>query len=120
MGGWSAESYVTEVLIQAQEARIDADLIILVPEIGPRLMRAGLLAPIDDVVAGVNVHPTRSHDFMRMNGHLYGLSIAEIPFAVLYNKQLFARAGITAPASTIEEWQSQLQRLTHKPQQFGI
>jgi ABC-type glycerol-3-phosphate transport system substrate-binding protein len=120
MGGWSAEAYANEVLIQAQEARIDADLIILLPELGPRLMRSGLLAPIDDVVANVNVHPSKAHDFMRMNGHLYGLSIAEVPFALLYNEESFARAGITKPASTIEEWQSQLQRLTHKPHQYGI
>jgi len=120
MGGWSAEAYANEVLLQAQEGSINADLILLLPELGPRLMRLGLLSAIDDVIAKVGVHPTKAHDFMRMNGQLYGLSMVEVPFALIYNQQVLARASISKPASTIEEWQSQLKRLTHKNHRYGI
>ena len=57
-------------------------------------MQLGLLAPIDDIIAKVGVHPTKAHDFMRMNGHLYGLSIVEVPFALIYNKAILDKAGI--------------------------
>jgi ABC-type glycerol-3-phosphate transport system substrate-binding protein len=120
MGGWSADVYANEVLLQASVGRLDADLILLLPELGPRLMRAGLLAALDDVVAKVGVHPTSAHDFMRRDGHLYGLGMVEVPFALVYNQRALARAGIREPASTIAGWQGQLERLTHKTQRYGL
>jgi ABC-type glycerol-3-phosphate transport system substrate-binding protein len=55
-----------------------------------------------------------------MDGHLYGLSMVEVPFALLYNQQILARAGIAEPATTLEGWRSQLERLTHRPDRYGI
>ena len=43
-----------------------------------------------------------------------------MPFAVVYNKQLTDKAGITKLATNPAEWKTQLHALTHKPNQFGI
>jgi ABC-type glycerol-3-phosphate transport system substrate-binding protein len=118
--GWESQSFTTQVLIQAQAGSIDADVIHLIPDLGLRVMQMGLLAPLDDIIAKVGVHPTKAHDFMRMKGHLYGLSIVEVPFAVIYNKALLNKAGIKQPATTIDGWNQQLKMLTHKPIQYGL
>ncbi len=66
------------------------------------------------------MHPTAAHDYLRYNGHLYGINTVEVPFAVVYNKQLTDKAGITKLATNPTEWKAQLHALTHKPNQFGI
>jgi len=118
--GWESNIFTTQVLIQAQAGSIDADVMTMIPDLGLRVMQLGLLAPIDDIIAKLGVHPSKAHDFMRMKGHLYGISIVEVPFAVVYNSQSLAKAGIHQPATTIDGWQSQLKELTRKPKQYGI
>jgi len=120
ISGWESNVYTTQVLIQAQTGSIDADVMTMIPDLGLRVMQLGLLAPIDDIVAKLGVHPTKAHDFMRMKGHLYGVGIVEVPFAIVYNSQSLAKAGISTPATTIDGWQSQLKELTNKPKQYGI
>ena len=120
VSGWESNSFTTQVLIQAQAGSIDADVIHLIPDLGLRVMQLGLLAPIDDIIAKVGVHPTKAHDFMRMKGHLYGLSIVEVPFALIYNKAVLDKAGIKQPATTIDGWNQQLKELTRKPTQYGL
>jgi ABC-type glycerol-3-phosphate transport system substrate-binding protein len=76
--------------------------------------------PINSIVKKVGVHPSSSHNYIRKGGNLYGISIVEVAFGLLYNKALLAKAGFTKPATTPEEWLTQTVKLTTKPNQFGL
>lgn len=117
--GWGAENYTTHVLTQLQAGGITADVMTLIPDLAYRVARAGALAPIEGLIPA-GYHPTAAHDFLRYKGHLYGINVVEVPFAVVYNKKLTDKAGITKLATTPAQWKSQLHALTHKPNQFGI
>ncbi|MDB5074585.1 MAG: sugar transporter [Chloroflexi bacterium] len=118
--GWTADHYTSNVLVQQQSGGISADVLTLIPDLAYRLVQTGALAPIDDIIKKLGVHPSPAHDFLRKGGHLYGINTVEVPFAVVYNKQLTDKAGIKKLATTPAEWKTQLRALTHKPTQFGI
>jgi len=123
--GWGAENFTSHVLTQQASGGISADVITLIPDLAYRLVQGGALEPIDDIVAKLTIGgkpavPTAAHDFLRKDGHLYGISTVEVPFAVVYNKKLIDKAGITKLATTPAEWKTQLHALTKKPNQFGI
>ncbi len=123
--GWGAESFTSHVLTQQASGGISADVITLIPDLAYRLVQTGALEPIDDIIAKLTINgkpavPTAAHNFLRKDGHLYGISTVEVPFAVVYNKQLTDKAGITKLATTPAQWKSQLHALTKKPNQFGI
>ncbi len=123
--GWGAESFTSHVLTQQASGGISADVITLIPDLAYRLVQGGALEPIDDIVAKLTIAgkpavPTPAHNFLRKDGHLYGISTVEVPFAVVYNKQLTDKAGITKLATNPAQWKTQLHALTHKPNQFGI
>lgn len=117
--GWGGEHYTSNVLTQVQAGGITADVMTLIPDLAYRLARGGLLAPIESLVPS-GYTPTAAHDFLRVNGHLYGINTVEVPFAIVYNKKLTDKAGITKFATNPTEWKHQLHALTHKPTQFGI
>ncbi len=117
--GWGAENYTTHVLTQLQAGGITADVITLIPDLAYRVARAGALAPIEGLIPA-GYHPTAAHDYLRFHGHLYGINVVEVPFAVVYNKKLTDKAGITKLATNPTEWKTQLRALTHKPNQYGI
>ncbi len=117
--GWGAENYTTHVLTQLQAGGITADVMTLIPDLAYRVARAGALAPIEKLIPA-GYHPTPAHDFLRFNGHLYGINVVEVPFAVVYNKKLTDKAGITKLATNPAQWRAQLRALTHKPAQYGI
>jgi multiple sugar transport system substrate-binding protein len=119
--GWPANQYEDHVNTQIQAGGIDADVITLIPDLAARMVsQGGLLAPIDSIVKKVGVHPSASHNYIRKGGHLYGISIVEVAFGLLYNKALLNAAGIKAPATDPQEWLAQTVKLTNKPNQFGL
>ncbi len=118
--GWPGEYYTSHVLVQQQSGGISADVLTLIPDLAYRLVQAGVLEPIDDIVAKLNIHPSPAHDFLRKGGHLYGINTVEVPFAIVYNKQLTDKAGITKLATNPADWKTQLHALTKKPNQYGI
>lgn len=118
--GWPGNNFTQQMLVQLQSGGLNADVITLIPDGAYRLVHAGVLRPIDDIVAKLNIHPSPAHNYLRANGHLYGVNTVEVPFAITYNKKLTDKAGITKLATTPTEWQQQLKALTHKPTQFGI
>jgi len=118
--GWPSATYTQQMLVQLQSGGLNADVITLIPDGAYRLVHAGVLSPIDDIVAKLGIHPSPAHNYLRLNGHLYGISTVEVPFAITYNKQLTDKAGITKLATTPTEWMQQLKMLTHKPTQYGI
>jgi ABC-type glycerol-3-phosphate transport system substrate-binding protein len=119
--GWPANQYEDHVNTQVQAGGIDADVITLIPDLAARLVRqGGVLAPIDSIVKKVGVHPSASHNYIRVGGKLYGISIVEVAFGLLYNQALLNKAGIKKPATDPEAWLQQTVKMTKKPNQFGL
>ena len=119
--GWPANQYEDHVNTQVQAGGIDADVMTLIPDLAARLVQQGnVLAPINSIVKKVGVHPSASHNYIRKGGNLYGISIVEVAFGLLYNKALLAKAGIKRPANDPEQWLTQTVKLTTKPNQFGL
>ena len=60
------------------------------------------------------------------DGKQYGLPANFTPLLLFYNKRLFAKAGISAPPTTWDEWSTDLKKLTKgggpggRPSQYGI
>src|SRR6267378_7625921 len=111
--GWNFDDYTNRIVVQLQSGKIDGDMIQTTPDLVLRLLKAGQLEPIEDVVtnAGVN-NLSSAHDFIKdANGHLYGLDMVSVAFGNLYNSALYAGAGISDPAQTLDDWVDQVGRL---------
>lgn len=52
--------------------------------------------------------------FTSYNGHVYALPLLEDTFMLIYNKKMFAQAGISRPPTTIEEMTADALKLTKK------
>ncbi|MGN9907479.1 ABC transporter substrate-binding protein [Phytohabitans sp. LJ34] len=65
-------------------------------------------------------------DGVTLDGKKYGVPMVFGPISLYYNKALFAKAGITAPPATWDEWVTAAQKLTvdankdGTPEQYGI
>ncbi|MEQ8155956.1 MAG: ABC transporter substrate-binding protein [Clostridiaceae bacterium] len=67
---------------------------------------AGIILPIDKYL-DKNDLSDFNQDIIKQgtyNGKIYGLGVADSSVAIYYNKDMFAKAGITAPTSTKEAW----------------
>ncbi len=115
------DAYTTKTIVGAQSGKLDGDIVMATPELAPRLIKAGLLAPLDDVLTRNNITDLSSaHDAMRKDGKLYGLDMVTVAFGILYNKQRYDEAGIT-PAKTPEEWIEVSKQLTNRDsQKYGF
>ena len=119
--GWPANQYEDHVNTQVQAGGIDADVMTLIPDLAARLVKqGGVLAPINSIVKKVGVHPSASHNYIRKDGNLYGISIVEVAFGLLYNKALLAKAGIKRPATDPEQWLAADRQADHEANQFGL
>lgn len=119
--GWPFNQYTNNVVVQLQAGKIDGDVIQTTPDLALRLLRANRLAPVEDILTKLNITTlSKAHDFIRKDGHLYGLDVVTVTFGLLYNEQLYQKAGITAPAQSVDEWIDVTKRLTKRPDQFGI
>jgi len=115
------DAYTTKTIVGAQSGELDGDIIMATPELAPRLIRADLLAPLDDVLTRNNITDLSSaHDALRKDGHLYGLDMVTVAFGILYNKTRYEEVGIT-PATTPDEWVDVTTALTDRDnQQYGL
>lgn len=111
------DAYTTKTIVGAQSGKLDGDILMATPELAPRLVRSGLLAPLDDVITANNITDLSSaHDALRKDGQLYGLDMVTVAFGILYNNQRYEAANIT-PAKTPEEWIDVSKALTNRDQQ---
>ena len=115
------DAYTTKTIVGAQSGKLDGDIVMATPELAPRLIRADLLAPLDDVLTTNNITDLSSaHDALRKDGHLYGLDMVTVAFGILYNNARYEEANIT-PATTPEEWVEVSKALTNRDnQQYGF
>jgi ABC-type glycerol-3-phosphate transport system substrate-binding protein len=118
--GWPASQFASNVVIQAQAGGIDADVLMAMPDLAAQTIRKFKLAePLDAIVADLGITPSAGHEFLKQDGKLYGLSAIDVNFALVYNKKLFADAGLS-PSKTADEWVETTAKLTKRPDQFGI
>ncbi|MFN8492600.1 MAG: extracellular solute-binding protein [Caldilineaceae bacterium] len=115
------DDYTTKIIVQTQAGKLDGDILMATPELAPRMVRSGLLLPLDDVITTNNIKDLSSaHDFLRKDGHLYGLDMVTVAFGLLYNKKRYDDAKIT-PAKSPEEWIDVSKALTDRDkQQYGF
>jgi multiple sugar transport system substrate-binding protein len=77
----------------------------------------GLLEPLDAYIErdGFDVEdfPDSVMEQMRYEGSIYSMPIAVHTQVLLYNRALFAEAGITEPPETLEEWADAIAATTH-------
>lgn len=118
--GWPASQFASNVVIQAQAGGIDADVLMAMPDLAAQTIRKFKLAePLDSIVSDLGITPSGGHEFLKQDGKLYGLSAIDVNFALVYNKKLFADAGVK-PATSADEWVETTAKLTKRPEQFGI
>ena len=115
------DAYSTKTIVGAQAGKLDGDIVMATPELAPRLIRSGLLHPLDSVLTTNNIKDLSSaHDAMRRDGKIYGLDMVTVAFGILYNKKRYDDAKIT-PAKTPDEWIAVSKALTDRPkQQYGF
>ncbi len=115
------DAYTTKTIVAAQSGKLDGDILQATPELAPRLIKADLLLPLDDVLVRNNIKDLSSaHDALRKDGKLYGLDMVTVAFGILYNKKRYEDAKIT-PAKTPEEWVEVSKALTDRDkQQYGL
>lgn len=115
------DQYTTKTIVGAQSGELDGDIIMATPELAPRLIRADLLAPLDEVLTRNNITDLSSaHDALRKDGKLYGLDMVTVAFGILYNMQRYEEANIT-PATTPDEWIAVSEELTNRDnQKYGF
>ncbi len=111
------DQYTTKTIVGAQSGQLDGDIVMATPELAPRLVKADLLYPLDDVLTRNNITDLSSaHDAFRKDGHLYGLDMVTVAFGILYHSKRYEEAKVT-PAKTPDDWVALSKALTNRDQQ---
>ncbi len=113
--------YTTKTIVAAQSGKLDGDILQATPELAPRLIKADLLTPLDDVLTRNNIKDLSSaHDALRKDGHIYGLDMVTVAFGLIYNSKMYSDAGVS-PARTPDELVAVSKTLTNRDkQQYGF
>ncbi|MFD2611731.1 ABC transporter substrate-binding protein [Paenibacillus gansuensis] len=94
------------------------DLAIMHVDQIPTYVNKGALQPMDDMAkaAGVNKadYVAAPVDYETIDGKWYGVPLDIHPLVMYYNKDLFEKAGITAPPATRAEFDAAVEKLTDK------
>ena len=121
--GFPYSEFFQRVTTQLAGGKLDADVLSFDDVTAVRLIQTDVLEPMDDVVATLRLtdkldKPT--HDFVTRNGKLYGLLGVNVPYALIYNKDVYDKGGVAKPPSTQEEVIETAKQLTRRPDQFGF
>ena len=112
------DQYTTKTIVAAQAGKLDGDIVMATPELAPRLIKAGLLEPLDSVLTTNNIKDLSSaHDALRQDGHLYGLDMVTVAFGIIYNSKMYKDANVT-PAKTPDELVSLSKAITNPDKQI--
>jgi ABC-type glycerol-3-phosphate transport system substrate-binding protein len=115
------DEFTNNIIVQLQAGGIEDDLVQTTPDLVLRLLRAGQLAPLQDVIESLGITTlSPAHDYITVDGQVHGLDVVTVVFGLLYNQQLFEENGVTTPPATVEEWLEVSQALTSRPDQFGM
>jgi ABC-type glycerol-3-phosphate transport system substrate-binding protein len=115
------DEFTNNIIVQLQAGGIEDDLVQTTPDLVLRLLRAGQLAPLQDVIEELGITTlSPAHDYITVDGQVHGLDVVTVVFGLLYNQQIFDENGVDTPPATVEEWLEVSQALTSRPDQFGM
>lgn len=120
--GFPYSEFFQRITTQLAGGKLDADVLSFYDELGIRLMKANVLDPVDDVVRRLGVQDKLDrgvHQFVTAGGKLYGLLAANVPYALIYNRELYDKAGIAKAPTSQDEYMAVAKQLTKRPDQFG-
>ncbi|GAA1639349.1 sugar ABC transporter substrate-binding protein [Nonomuraea maheshkhaliensis] len=104
-----------EKVTTALASRKGFDLVVLGPDQIPQYAQQGTLEPVDDVVAPDKAaYLPNSLTALSVDGKLYGVPIYQTITAPIYNKKLFADAGVTKAPETWAELKEAAPKLAAK------
>jgi multiple sugar transport system substrate-binding protein len=120
--GFPFSDFFQRISTQLAAGRLDADALFFYDEFAMRLIKAGHLEPVDDIVTKLGVKDKLNkayHENVTYNGKLYAMLINQTPYTLIYNRELYEKEGISKPPSTQEEYMAAAKQLTKRPNQFG-
>jgi ABC-type glycerol-3-phosphate transport system substrate-binding protein len=119
--GWPFNEFTNNIIVQLQAGGLEDDLIQTTPDLVLRLLQAEQLAPLQDVIESLGIDTLSSaHDYITIDGQVYGLDVVTVVFGLFYNKGIFDTEGVTTLPTTVDEWLDVSTQLTHRPDQFGM
>ncbi|TDD04419.1 sugar ABC transporter substrate-binding protein [Nonomuraea deserti] len=91
------------------------DLVVLGPDQIPQYAQQGTIEPVDDIVAPAKAsYLPNSLTALTVDGKLYGVPIYQTITAPIYNKKLFAEAGVDKVPETLDELKEAAPKLAAK------
>lgn len=119
--GWPFADFANNIIVQLQAGKLEGDLIQTTPDLVLRLLKAGVLAPVNKALEANNITTlSKAHDYITVDGNVLGLDVVTVVFGLLYNTKLFTDAGIATPPATVDEWLGVSTQLTSRPDMFGM
>jgi ABC-type glycerol-3-phosphate transport system substrate-binding protein len=119
--GANFNEWINNVIVQLQAGRLEYDIMSTTPDLVLRLLRAGVLTPLNSVLEANQITTlSPAHDYITVDGQVMGLDVVTVVFGLLYNKQIFDEAGITTLPTNVDEWVQVTTQLTERPNRFGI
>jgi multiple sugar transport system substrate-binding protein len=121
---------IGDTLLTSLSAKTGPDLVAMPAENLPVYASKGAFQTLDDfyssdAATSASLNPN-AVEMEQVDGSYYGVPFGFVPLSVVYNKTLFAQAGITAFPTTWDEWISAAQKLTvdqdgdGTPEQYGL
>ncbi len=123
-------SVIDDTLLPALSSGKGPDIVAMPAERLPVYADKGAFVQLDDFYKNPSSNLDKlipaAADMETVNGHKYGVPSGFVPLAMFYNKSLFAKAGITTPPTTWDEWIAAAKKLTvdenndGTPEQYGL
>ncbi|MBA2448606.1 MAG: extracellular solute-binding protein, partial [Chloroflexi bacterium] len=120
--GFPFSEYFQKVMTQVAGGKLDADVLSFSDEIAVRLIKSNQLEPMDPIVDKLGVRDKLlqpAHGLVTTDGKIHGLVATQVPYALIYNKELYDKEGIAKPPATPEEYMEVAKKVTRRPDQFG-
>ncbi len=121
---------IGDTLLPALSAKQGPDIVALPAENLPVYAAKGAFAKLDDFYSSATTKSASLNpnavEMEKVNGSYYGVPTGFVPLSVIYNKALFAKAGITTFPTTWDEWVADAKKLTvdqngdGTPEQYGL
>ena len=117
-----APEYARTLFGQAATGGLQADTVTFSDEIAVRLVRGKLLDALDGTVERLGIGDkldTAAQTVVTQDGRPYGLLASLDPSALVYNRELYAAAGVSEPPTTPDAYLEAALKTTRRPERFG-
>ena len=118
----AAPDYARTLLGQLATGGLEADTFAFTDEIAVRLVRGKLLDALDGTIDRLGIGDkldAAAQAVVTQDGRPYGLLANLDPSALVYNRELYAAAGIAQPPTTPDAYLDAARKLTSRPERFG-